>query len=164
MDQFSPGQRLKEFLRSHGDLANVGAAQDQVAAFELRYGVQMPQDFREYLMAMNGSGGNYGYGIIRFWGLDDIKSLAEEIPGDAPPTAAVIQASYRAPIENGREYYVFADYLDESQLYAIRISPGGGPNDIVILDGSAPVEVADSFSTFVDLLISSPGKLRIAVD
>lgn len=164
MDQPAPGKKLKEFLWSHGDFANVGAPEDQVAQFERQRGVRLPEDFRQYLITMNGTGHSYGYGILRFWELNEIRSLAEEVQGDLEPTLAVIQASYSSSIENGRDYYVFADFLDESQLYAIRVSPGGGSNEVVLLDGSQPLEVAQSFAQFVDLLISSPGKLRIALD
>src|SRR5579883_1161051 len=132
MAPLSSGKRLKDFLNSHGDFANDGAPEEQVLQFELRYGIRIPDDFRHYLLTMNGTGQNYGYGILRFWELANIKTVAEEIPGNLAPTAAVIQTSYLDSIDKGNEYYVFADYLDESQLYAIHILPNGGPNDIVV--------------------------------
>jgi len=126
----------------------------------------MPVDVRDYFVAMNGcSAGGYGYGMIRFWNLDEVKSVAEEIPGNAPPTAAVIQSAYREPLAGGEHYFVFADFLHDLQLYAIHLSSSqNGLNPVIVLDGSAPIKIADSFSHFVDLYITSPKSLRLLVD
>jgi hypothetical protein len=159
------GQRLKDYLLSQGVPCDDGVSEDRIAEFEHRHNVQMPVDFRCYFMTMNGSAGAYGYGMIRFWKLDEVKSIAEEIDNTLP-TASVIQAAYLEPIEGAEHYFVFADFLHESQLYAIHLSlsQDDGVNQVVVLDGSAPIKVADTFSQFVDVYITSPECLRLVVD
>lgn len=159
----NPGERLKAFLQSHGDLVKAGAAPGEIAQFERRYGVSLPLTFRDYLLAMNGSAENYGLGILRLWALKDIKPLSDEISGNSPQCTGTIHSLYSAPIAHSEDYYVFADALYESQLYAIRIVPDG-QDDVILLDGGEPKTVAETFTQFVSLLIASPAKLRLPTD
>jgi hypothetical protein len=159
------GRRLKDFLLSQGVACDAGVSQQRIAEFEHRNNVRMPPDFKSYFTTMNGTAGGYGSGIVRFWDLDDVKSVADEIPGDTPPMAAVIQSAYDEPIDGAADYFVFADASHEIQLYAIHLSPSGhGQGEVVLLDGSQPIRVSDTFAQFIDLYINSPGSLRLSVD
>ena len=165
MQPESAGQRLKEYLVSQGVPCDAGVSERRIAQFESRTGVRVPPEVRDYFTTMDGSAGAYADGLIRFWGLDEVKSVAEEIPGDAPSSAAVIQAFYRVPIEGADHYFVFADAMHEAQLYAIHLSSTTGEdNEIVLLDGSAPIPVANSLSQFIERYIDSPEQLRLVVD
>lgn len=116
-------------------------------------------------MTLNGTAGAYAHGIIRFWNLDEFKSLADVIE-NTKPTSAVIQATYHERIKGAESYFIFADFLHESQLYAIHLSlyENAEANHIIMLDGSAPIVVADNFSAFIDTYIMSPQSLRLSVD
>lgn len=157
------GKRLKDSILSHGVQVAVGVSEEQIAYFERQHDIKMPPDLRGYLVEMNGSA-DYAFGLIRFWSLDEMKSVAQAV-SDTPPSAAVIQAAYRQGIDDAAHYFVFADFLHESQLYAIHLSSSlDHPNQIKLLDGTAPVKVADSFAEFADLYIASPESLRLCVD
>jgi SMI1 / KNR4 family (SUKH-1) len=159
------GDRLRDALVSQGVVCGIGVTERRIAEFERRNKVHMPSDLKSYFAAMNGWADAYGDGVIRFWSLEEFRSVADEVPGDTPPTAAVIQAKYQEPIADGEHYFVFADALHEAQLYAIDLAPPrGGLNDVALLDGTEPSKVADSFSHFVELYLSDPSRLRLFDD
>jgi hypothetical protein len=160
------GQLLRRYLLSHGVACEAGVSEERLMEFEQLHNIRMPVDFRDYFLTMNGcSAGGYGYGIVRFWNLEEVKTVAEEIPGNRPPTATVIQSTYNESIEGGEEYFVFADVMHDMQLYAIHLSTAqSGLNDIVVIDGSAPWKVANNFSEFIHLYLSSPALLRLVVE
>jgi hypothetical protein len=113
---------------------------------------------------MDGSAGNYAFGIIRYWKLDELKTIATE-RRITPHDAAVIVTAYDESVRGANEYFLFADCLHEAQLYALRLSKElSQPNQVILLDGSDPVRVADSFSQFVDRYITSPEQLRLVTD
>ena len=158
-------QRLQDYLLSQGIPSNHGVSECKIAEFEHHQRVRIPADLRHYFMTMNGTAGAYAYGIIRFWNLDEFKSVAEEI-GNTHPKSAVIQAKYNELFKCAENYFVFADSLHESQLYAIHLSlcENAEASQIVMLDGSEPIAVANTFSKFIDTYIMEPERLRLIVD
>ncbi|MBC8353253.1 MAG: SMI1/KNR4 family protein [Planctomycetes bacterium] len=164
MQPANKGQRLKDFLTSHDIQPALGLAEEVITKFEQHHKVHIPTDLREYFRAMNGSADAYAYGIIRFWGLNEVESVVDVV-SRADPSSAVIQTAYRDGFEDAEHYYVVADFLHELQLYAIKLLPSQrGPNEVIILDGSPPTRVADSFSEFVDFYVDSPERLHLAID
>ena len=138
--------QLRDYVIANGARAAPGASHSILARFESYYNVQLPDDIRDYFLLMNGSDGSPSYGIMRFWSIEEVKTVAEEI-SRTPPKAAVIQAQYGKPFPGAEHYFVFADVLYEIQLYAIRLSPpGAGLGEIILLDGSPPLKMANSFS------------------
>ena len=135
-----------------------------ITRFQSRTNVHMPSDLKRYFEVVNGSAGSYCDGLIRFWSLNEVISVKDAIL-QSPPTAAVIQSAYRQPPADADNFFVLADYLSEMQLYAIRLSNAEpGYNPVIVLDGSEPQIVADSFSHFVELFITSPESLRLVTD
>jgi hypothetical protein len=163
MTTVTSGRTLREFVESRGSKCGVGATDERIYEFERENNVQIPGDLRTYFIELNGTAGDYAYGIIRFWSIDECRTLEHEISA-AIPGMAVIQATYGEPIEGYDQFFVFADYLHESQLYAIRLSSATQPNPIVMLDGGEPVVVADSFSDFVKRYLTAPEELRLEAD
>lgn len=156
--------QLKSFLMTHGVMCGAGVTEDRIDDFETRYGIRFPLDIRDYFARLNGTAGDYGYGIMRFWSIDEVRTLAEEIYF-ASAGAAVIQGAITVPIEDASREFVFADCLHESQLYTIHLSPlRNDQNYISLFDGSTAVRVAHSFSEFIELYLNSPGSLRLVVD
>jgi len=144
---------------------NHGVLEDQIAEFEHHHKVRIPADLRHYFMTMNGTAGDYAYGAIRFWDLDEFKSVAEK-KGNTRPNSSVILTAYHELFNGAECYFIFADFLYDMQLYAIHLSSCENveANQIIMLDGSAPIEVADTFSAFVDTYIESPERLRLLID
>lgn len=118
---------------------NPGASVDDLAAFEAKYHVRLPSDLREYFATVNGFGGSEywtdGEGIT-FLGLAEVKPLSE----------------YWSPdVADAVSYFVFANYDISAHVYAIRLlNTSGYGNPVVVVYDGKPVEVASSFSEFVE--------------
>ena len=122
-----------------------GASAQQLSQFEDRFATKLGSGIREYFRAVNGMEKNeMDADHIRFWPLEEVKPLSEDI--NAPESA-----EYRG-------YYLFADYLLWSHIYAINLStPGSG--DIVMVGGKEPRRVAASFAEFVHLYLENSEKI-----
>lgn len=156
-------QLLRDFLKSERTKCGRGVASESLAAFERQNDVRIPDDLMAYFSELNGTDGDYAYGIIRFWALDEVATLEQEIRSTSS-RGSVIQATYGTPTLEMKDYYVFADHMHEAQLYAIRLWPDPQENRVVMLDGGAPIEVACSFSDFIHQYLTNPEALRLAVD
>jgi hypothetical protein len=127
-----------------------GVPEVDVRTFEVRHGITLPSDFREYLARLNGHVQRGGVDVDRegfaFWPLERIQPL----PLVCSETAVPIP-----PVERPECYFVFADYLQWSWAYAIRLGP---TNNAIIFVGAGNGEViADSFTEFVRLyVVDSP--------
>jgi len=72
--------------------------------------------------------------MLSFWPLDSIKSVPECLSdfGGIPDYSKI-----ESRLKEASSYFVFADYLIWSHVYAIRLSPSGAePRHILWLDGS----------------------------
>lgn len=133
-----------------GVLARPGASENEIVAFEARYSVTLPADFREYLRLANGTE-RFDDEFLSFAPIQDIKPVAETW-GDAGA---------------GQDHYsgcfAFADWAIHCWDYAIQ------------LDGSLPhlgavfrVEdsrhrsdpIASSFSEWVSIYLRDPDGLH----
>lgn len=128
-----------------------GAAPETIRAFEQRYNVRLPEEVRAYFAHLNGmpeSGSDAEF--VRFWPLDCVRSVAEELRHQepAPPPAA--------------RYFCFADYSVWCNAYAVRLSSDGlGPADVVaVYGGTDLIPTASSFSEFLRQYIG-PGRVSV---
>lgn len=154
---------LRERFTSQETACGDGTSEESIREFEVANGVVVPDDLRSYLIEIDGTSGDYAYGIIRFWCLAEICSISEELQSKRH-AKGLIHSCYDRPFEEERNYFVFADHMHEAQLYAIQLTLTNNHNSIVMLDGSAPVKVADSFTEFVMRYLSAPESLKLTVD
>lgn len=158
-----PEKRLKEYLLSHGSACGISASDAEISQFESQNMTTIPDDLRSYFRSVNGTAGDYAYGIVRFWSLDEVQTVAHELAAKQKSTA-LIHSRYAAPVPGAEALFVFADYMHESQLYAIKLSQSERVNPVFLFDGGDPVEIAKSFTDFVDQYLSNPEDLRLMVD
>ena len=111
-----------------------------VDAFESNYNINLPTDFREYLIALNGmQDGVSDENLTRFWQLREIQQFIDD---DTENNPAVVN------------YYVFADYCLNIFLYAIKLLPAEScSGQIYILGGETHVLIAETFTDFVSLYL-----------
>lgn len=157
------GNRLKAYLLSHDSQCGVPASDAEILEFEMRNMTTIPEDMRAYFREVNGTAGDYAYGIIRFWNIEEVRTLAQELMAKRT-SMALIHSRYTTPIQDEGTLFVFADYMHESQLYAIQLSPGAQRNPVIMLDGSDPTEIAISFTDFVERYLTTPEELRLMID
>lgn len=109
--------------------------------FESRFRVQMPDDFSTYLLTLGGMAeSTWDEHLIRFW------SLAEIQPA--------------VPVEDGSDYFAFADWSISAHEYAIRLSTPARP-DVALIGGPKPRIIAPTFSTFLTMYLSHPASLFV---
>jgi len=150
----SAGETLRAYWLSKGLVLPSGTTEQEIRDFEGRYRVNLAGDFRDYFLQVDGMSTYWpnaqdkeGYS---FWPLRKVKSVSDE--------ATISGNSWRTFPEAG-SLFLFADYLDWSWAYAIRLlsDPLEGGRIFIIGKQETPIEVADSFSRFVELyLVDSP--------
>src|SRR5688572_5234003 len=99
MTEATIAKRLKLFIESQGSECGTGVTEARISQFESETGVEIPDDLRAYFTELNGTAGDYTYGIIRFWSIDEVRTVSEEISA-ANPNMAVIQTMYSEPVDD----------------------------------------------------------------
>jgi SMI1 / KNR4 family (SUKH-1) len=141
--QLKPFQRLQRYwIDSGANIQTTAISEDAVAALERRYGVALPNDFREYLLKSCPQGNDNGW-PVEWWSLDRIKNIPEE---------------YEYKIENASvarsagPYLFFADYMIWCWAWAIACGNDENRGRVVVI-GASDNFIADSFGQFVDRYI-----------
>ena len=135
---FSVGETLKRYWLRRGIKLNHGVSEDELAAFEAKFHVRLPEDVREYFAAVNGFDGSEHWmtdeNVITFLALNEMKPLGE---------------AWSAKVADAASYYVFADYSLSAHVYAIGLSGSSETgNPVVVAYDENPVKVASSFTEF----------------
>lgn len=148
-----------EQLINHWQAKNIviveGNTEAEIEGFESRYKVRLPSDMREYFLRVDGLSEYYPNSQddqgFSFWSLRKVKTVLEE-------SAKVMGISYN---EAG-SLFIFADYLDWSWAYAIRLSTNVlAETPVFLTDYPRPIKVADSFSEFVHLYLADASELYV---
>jgi SMI1/KNR4 family protein SUKH-1 len=143
----SPYGPTFEMLRAKwaksGILAAGGAGQSQIAGFEKRYGVVLPEDIRAYFANINGTKvGRLGMDdddLIGFWHLDQVRTFAEEDIADLADAART---------------FAFADQSICVYTYVVRLcGDATAPTPVIAAVGSSNVTVSPSFLDFIERYI-----------
>ena len=123
-----------------------GVAPERLDAFEAKHHVRLPRRFRALYERVNGTHGDEN--LLRFYPLDEIRPLAEE---DAVVRRLVGSWPERG-LPDAESYFVFADYMIFSHVYALRLSPPevADPNPVLwVLSGTQHEEIASCFDEFL---------------
>jgi hypothetical protein len=151
----APYQELQQHWKMLGLRLSRGNSEDAIHLFEARNGIVLPRDIHDYFLNVNGmlefAGHDCDPNGFSFWPLSRVKNLvrvyAEEhinLPNLAEP----------------EKYYVFADYLQWSWAYAIRLGKQPSePHEVVHAGTMVPKKVASSFADFVELYLANAPNL-----
>lgn len=130
---------LCEFLRAQGLTPHGGASEDEIVAFERRYGAGLPADVRAYFAQVNGVvGGRDGAWddeMIALWELRDVRPLSEEVENCQTPDA--------------EQYFVFGDWSSWAHGYAMRLAATERESPVYIAFIRQVERVAESFTEFL---------------
>jgi hypothetical protein len=144
------GASLYEALSTHWALSDPntytprGMSPD-VEALERRYSLQLPADFRAYLIHAAPSTTFMDDIGTQWWAPREIKSISDECP-DGPPGKS------NHEIEKEKDaYLVFSDYLIWCYAWAICCSNGPNRGKVALIGGLPDTFVADSFRDFLRL-------------
>ena len=89
-------RRLIDLWRTAGLVIRPGV-HPAMQSFELKYGVQLPADLRDYFLTVDGMEDDLDPGINRFWPLEIVKPVSEELR-TLIPTVGHIQIATSLPI------------------------------------------------------------------
>ena len=118
------------------------ATEDEVSAFETVHSVKVPDDLRAYFLRFNGV--EEDPDLFCFWPLQRIATI--------PAIRGTSNSSKTLP--EADRYFVFADYLIESNYYAIYLGDNPSLQHSVILpDFPKHPVVASNFSDFLELYL-----------
>jgi len=125
-EQHPVGMRLKQYWKSNADRwyrngvkLRPPASEREISHFETKYGVILTEDMRAYFAQVDGFQPYTSEGelLFSFWQLSRVRPIPEEYPD--PATRA---SDRHWPVPDSDSYFCFADYLIESEVFAIRLS------------------------------------------
>jgi hypothetical protein len=154
---------LKNYWMRAGVKFRPPASEDSVRDFESRYGVVMPPELRDYFFTFDGlEDEEWDNDMISFWPLHRVGNAPEVLGrhGGLPDYRAIVQT-----LPHSESYFVFADYLCFSHVYAFQLTKVPSKKSPVIWIGSGDSfgKLANSFSDFLKKYLLSPGDLNNAV-
>ncbi len=120
--------RLIEHWKTQGPAIAKGVGESELAAFENREGVCIPNEFRSYLSTVNGmcQGHDSDGNLFAFWPLARIKSVRQEC----------LELSADETADN---FFVFADFMIWSWAYAVEMGNDPYlPAKVILVGGMRP--------------------------
>lgn len=132
-------------------------AASKVAALEARLDLAFPDDFRAYLLEMAPKSNADDAHEIRWWSLDAIRSVPEEL-GDRAQAGKMTRALGGEP----EKHVFFADYLGWAYAWAICCSDGPDRGKVGLICTGFEGFVADSFSEFAALAMANSPTVHLS--
>jgi len=134
----SIGERLKDHWRRDFVSTRPGATEAEMAAFEEKYGVRMPDDLRDYFATVNGfdldKTGFCDENCFSFFPLEKVVPLSNEWWKDS----------------EGNSYFILVDFMISSHVYGIQLGKDSENPVFVAYPRDHPIRIGDSFSDFVE--------------
>ncbi|WP_434403290.1 SMI1/KNR4 family protein [Sphingobium sp. DN12] len=119
-------------------------AWSQIEALEERYGIRIPEDFRDYLGDVAPNEDFMDDIGVTWWSIKNIKNIPDECPTSPGDINPLIE-------EESDKYLIFSDFLIWCYAWAICCSEGENRGKIALIGGSPDCFVADDFRQFVAL-------------
>ncbi len=125
-----------------------GASASDIANFEERYDVHLPEDLRQYFSTVNGMGSarseTMDNSLLCLWSIDEMKSVAEFYV-NVPQLEELDPASL----------FIFADYCIECQYYVIQLhSDSQQPTPVYWMADTPRYQFGNSFTDFIEFYMT----------
>jgi hypothetical protein len=128
-----------------------------IQTFEKNYGVIIPNDLREYLTTLNGTGGECTNELYEFYPIERIKKISEEFHNwNGVP-------NYQSIVERNelKDLFVIANFFFNQFVYAVKLNQSeNGSNEVYILCGEEYKLIGNTFLEFLDLYINNSIELQ----
>lgn len=137
------GERLQAYWNAQDIPKAPGVGEDRLREFEIRFGVTLPPDLRDYFLKVDGMGTYEGFDddLFVFWPFDRVCRVSDDYADEF--------------MEEQESYFLFADHSIYLPAFAIRLAPLAAlPNTVVAIIGDRREYhtsiVARSFTEFVE--------------
>jgi SMI1 / KNR4 family (SUKH-1) len=145
-----PYQKLERYWIDTGvGVDTVALGEPQLEGLERKYGVRLPEDFRDYLRCSCPVDESVYDDLTCWWPLDRIKNIVDEYPHKVTDETIARDAA---------KYLFFADYSIWCWAWAIACGDDENRGRVAAISGRDRF-VADSFAEFVDLFVQDSSKL-----
>jgi SMI1 / KNR4 family (SUKH-1) len=140
-----PYEKLLRYWQDTASVRTVKMNQESVDRLKARYGIRLPDDFRDYLLhaCPKEESENMDDEGTAWWPLDRLLNIPDEYPHTITDPAIA---------KNAAKYVFFADYMIWCWAWAIDCSEDKDPGRVAVIGGPDRF-VADSFAEFVDRYI-----------
>jgi hypothetical protein len=156
-------EQLFKYWRSNGLVVTKGKSESDIRIFESRYEVVLPTDLRTYFLQTDGMNRTYLHNYqdaqgFSFYPLSSVTTLFQS----SSKLTGIHYDNYDL-----KSLFIFADYLDLSWAYAIRLyMKPSRDNEVMLVGDMSLIKVADSFTEFIELYLMDssrlyPGKTQI---
>jgi hypothetical protein len=145
--------RVHDVWRRSKIVIRRGASQDDIAAFEAKYGVVLPPDVRAYFIAADGTGDDMDEGLYRFWPLAEVQPVHD------------VLVSERFTYSDRFSYsdcFAFADHCINCWEYAVRLTKDAKqPAPVFRVTGGDPPgeQMTASFREFMEQYADNPNNV-----
>jgi hypothetical protein len=144
-----PMERIKARWTAEGIKLRPGASTEALDRFEDRHQVALPPAFRAYFEAVDGTGDYTEDASIRFWPLAEVETIAG------------YQVRESGEVPEFDRWFIFADFLINSHVYAVHLSPDpAAVGPVASWDGDLILQ-APSFTAFLDRYLTDRDNLSL---
>jgi hypothetical protein len=138
-------QQLIELWQRAGITVRPPASLEAIRAFESKYNVVVPDDMRAYFLAVDGMQDELDPGMNRFWPLEMVKPVEEELSERHKDRLAYPGC------------FVFVDHCIWCLAWAVRLSKESSSGPVVQVTASEIPgrQIAPSFTAFVEMYLGN---------
>lgn len=151
--------KLKNYWDKSGVRYQSPATIKLIEQFQDQNHILLPNDVLGFYSMFNGfDDGAVDNDIISFWSLQRIKRVPDILSdyGGMPDYREIVHN-----LPNNDNYFVFADFLSFSHVYAVKLLPNRINSQVIwISSGKDFGNVTNTFSEFISLYLVSPGNLN----
>jgi hypothetical protein len=133
------------FWKSKGVKPRMPVSSLQVEEFQRLYRVELPTSISDFYLASNGT--EYDHDLISFWPLEELGTVTEKLSnsGGSPDYRNIVNV-----LPTPDKFFVFADYLIWSHVYAFKLSEDRyQPAPVLWIYADQWYEIAASFENFI---------------
>ena len=142
---------LTDYWISKGLQLTASCAPATISEFERRYRIVVPPQLRAYYLSANGMKQVFAHSAdpsgFSFWPLEQVIPVRDFVTTPKWPGFA-----------GDEGFFVFADYMQLSWAYAIRLTPNR-MNRVILIGKARPELVAESFEQFVAAYVTDAKEL-----
>jgi len=152
-------KELKTKWRSEGVTTTPSLDKHIIKLFQDENGVVLPNDFIEYILELNGTGGEPTNELFEFYSIERIKQIQVEF---SEWKGIPSYKNLSEKVSEVDQLYVFANYQFNLYAYAIRLhSHYVGKNEVYVFCGNEYKIIADNFSDFLEKYVEDSEDIRI---